>query len=399
MSEILYPVTPEQTIIVTNQNNTLYIPAATTERLGSVIIGGGLIVDETGLVSVDPDTYYTEDEVDAALALKADAADVYNKTESDNLLASKADKATTYTETEVDNLLDGKIDKTLSKITSVPQYAVVLQGNGNPKYTNLVSTGSQQMYPNDNPKVAMFDTHGNLGSTTLPTETYHYTNKEYVDSRTGVSGFVFDTILTMVDKLKTELYEAGTNLFVIDLDVPDFWITVKSGTFVDYTYITDQALIDVVKISPVQIGYYFISMLETQKVDLTNYYTQTETNGLLDDKADKNRIQNSDNSSYFEAGGNVVNVSNGEIYRTLLTQSPTSINLRRSSIASGNGYIDFNIGNNGRIEINVSSTSDLESQTYILNNVVDSLDNVARMKELRDALQNISIIMEIGEGF
>lgn len=69
------------------------------------------------------DNYYTKDqtynksEVDAALALKANSADVYTKSETydkmniDLKLSLKADKVDTYNKSAVDNLLDAKADK------------------------------------------------------------------------------------------------------------------------------------------------------------------------------------------------------------------------------------------------------------------------------------------------
>lgn len=67
---------------------------------------------------------YSSEEIDNALALKANASDVYDKTEIDTALALKAntsdvntalalkaDKATTYNKTEVDNLVSPKADK------------------------------------------------------------------------------------------------------------------------------------------------------------------------------------------------------------------------------------------------------------------------------------------------
>lgn len=71
----------------------------------------GLFVAETDLSN-----YYNKTEVNDALALKANAADVYAKTEVytkgevDAELAKKADKETTYTKTEVDNALALKAD-------------------------------------------------------------------------------------------------------------------------------------------------------------------------------------------------------------------------------------------------------------------------------------------------
>ncbi|MDL2295840.1 hypothetical protein LJC18_03455 [Lachnospiraceae bacterium OttesenSCG-928-E19] len=59
----------------------------------------------------DKSTVYTKTETDTALAGKADASTVYTKTETDTALADKADKSTVYTKTETDTALAGKADK------------------------------------------------------------------------------------------------------------------------------------------------------------------------------------------------------------------------------------------------------------------------------------------------
>ena len=105
-------------------------------------------------------------------------------------------------------------------------------------------------------------------------------------------GRSYNTIEDLVDALnieEPETFKVPFLFLIVDLDVPDFWVAEVMETSIPYEYTTDAALIAAVKTSPLQIGYYKISISETAKVDLTNYYTKTETNGLLDDKADKNR--------------------------------------------------------------------------------------------------------------
>ena len=75
-----------------------------------------------------------------------------------------------------------------------------------------------------------------------------------------------------------ETTKVGQSIFINTLDVPDIWI---SGTIfpshipTQYNYISDQKLIDDVNANGgyLQMGFYYISFLETEKVDLTNYVT------------------------------------------------------------------------------------------------------------------------------
>lgn len=96
----------------------------------------------------------------------------------------------------------------------------------------------------------------------------------------------YATISDMISDLNVSsdsAYNVGNDLFIIAMGVPDFWISSKEETSVPYTYTTDEAFInDVATNGYVQVGYYKVSMLETQKVDLTNYYTKTQVDAITD---------------------------------------------------------------------------------------------------------------------
>ena len=78
----------------------------------------------------------------------------------------------------------------------------------------------------------------------------------------------------------------GTSIYLQQTDVPDFWVYSKADSSVAYTYTNDSAFINAVETSGyVQIGYYNVAMLETAKVNLTDYYTKEETDNLLLDYA------------------------------------------------------------------------------------------------------------------
>ena len=60
----------------------------------------------------DLEDFYTKSQADALLGGKADADSVYTKTESDNLLSVKADASSVYTKSQTDELLNAKVDET-----------------------------------------------------------------------------------------------------------------------------------------------------------------------------------------------------------------------------------------------------------------------------------------------
>lgn len=67
-------------------------------------------VDDALALKANAADVYTKTEVDSALVLKADVVDVYSKTETDSLLSDKADSADVYTITQTDGLLADKAD-------------------------------------------------------------------------------------------------------------------------------------------------------------------------------------------------------------------------------------------------------------------------------------------------
>lgn len=101
--------------------------------------------------------------------------------------------------------------------------------------------------------------------------------KDIIDTKEF--GAVFNDIKLMIDYLNgataTEI-RTGFNLYILQLSVPDFWVA-SSGTYQAYTYTTDSSFIEQIKVAPVRIGYYTISLLETAKVDLTDYVQKSTT--------------------------------------------------------------------------------------------------------------------------
>lgn len=99
----------------------------------------------------------------------------------------------------------------------------------------------------------------------------------------------FATISALVSYLntapKTE-FRRSFNFLIVATGVPDFWVTSVENTSIPYTYTTDDDLITAIMTAPVQIGYYKLSILETRKIDLTDYVKDTRTIAGLNLKAD-----------------------------------------------------------------------------------------------------------------
>lgn len=100
---------------------------------------------------------------------------------------------------------------------------------------------------------------------------------EYVeDIAKGASMSIsFGTYFEMINGVgnaNETLYTIGKNVMIITLNVPDLWISGVSATYNEYVYTTDEDFIAQLSANgKVQVGHYFLSALETQKVNLVDY--------------------------------------------------------------------------------------------------------------------------------
>lgn len=87
----------------------------------------------------------------------------------------------------------------------------------------------------------------------------------------------YSAMVTEFNSLAGNEYNVGQNVMVVTLEVPDLWISGIESTSSTYTYTTDEAFTAALATNGyVQVGYYKLSALETQKVDLTDYVTNTD---------------------------------------------------------------------------------------------------------------------------
>ncbi len=149
------------------------------------------------------------------------------------------------------------------------------------------------------------------------------------------SGFVTDTVQSMVTMLNDASladYKIGTNILIKAVGVPDFWISEIYSEKITYTYTDDDNLIEQVNLNggTLQTGYYGISFLETDKVDLTNYatkdyvnaksneiksYTDTQISGVDKNSIGLGNVENvsvNNQSPTFSQAGTLANIANGE---------------------------------------------------------------------------------------
>lgn len=105
----------------------------------------------------------------------------------------------------------------------------------------------------------------------------------------------YQSMITEFNALADDIYNVGQNVMIVTLEVPDLWISAIQSTSISYTYTTDEAFINELATNGyVQVGYYRLSALETQKVDLTNYYTKSEANTELAKKVNNADVEEKD---------------------------------------------------------------------------------------------------------
>ena len=135
----------------------------------------------------------------------------------------------------------------------------------------------------------VFDVETDLQPTITSIENTANTAKRIAEgANQSLSYTNYQAMITAFNALDDDAYNVGQNVMIITLNVPDLWISSIESASQTYTYTTDAAFVNGLETNGyVQVGYYRLSALETQKVDLTNYYTKTQTDNLLSAKIDK----------------------------------------------------------------------------------------------------------------
>jgi hypothetical protein len=183
-----------------------------------------------------------------------------NKTSSDLGLQPLGNYAT---KTE----LDTKVDKVTGKVLSTNDYTT----DDKNKLAAITGTNTGDQYLGDlQPKT---DASLETDSTTI----VGAINEVNSVAKGANKALSFIDYKDVISKMSVTGLNVGQNLYIEELNVPDLWIKTIEVTNVSYTYVSDAQFVNDI-LAGVQIGYYQLSILETQKVDLTNYYTKQEIN-------------------------------------------------------------------------------------------------------------------------
>ena len=81
----------------------------------------------------------------------------------------------------------------------------------------------------------------------------------------------YTEMITALNSMDAEELQRGQNIYIGTVGVPDLWVYSVEAEYVEYTYVDDDTFIEGLNGDvTVQVGYYKLAQLETQKVDLTN---------------------------------------------------------------------------------------------------------------------------------
>lgn len=122
----------------------------------------------------------------------------------------------------------------------------------------------------------------------MPTSGTEATPKHYVDglfngANKSESFTDYSSMITSLNTLDDTGYAVGQNIMIVTLNVPDLWVSKIAEESVAYTYVSDDEFINELNTNGfVQVGYYSLSALETQKVDLTEYDKSETTDAKIE---------------------------------------------------------------------------------------------------------------------
>ena len=81
----------------------------------------------------------------------------------------------------------------------------------------------------------------------------------------------YSEMVTALNSMSKDELKRGQNLYIGTVGVPDLWVYGVETNKVTYSYVNDNTIVNTLDTdTTIQVGYYRLAQLETQKVDLTN---------------------------------------------------------------------------------------------------------------------------------
>ena len=143
----------------------------------------------------------------------------------------------------------------------------------------------------------------------------------------------YQAMITNFNAFESEKFNLGQQVMIRTLNVPDLWVYNYAEENISYEYSNDETFVNTLKEQGyVQVGWYLLAQLETQKVDLTEY------------------VKNTDYGSNTKAGlvkggtnfGIFVNEANGQM--SIVNADRTHIDKRIGYIPMTPQILDYAVG-------------------------------------------------------
>lgn len=179
---------------------------------------------------------------------------------------------TAHAKKSIKQLSGGDLSNYQTKITSTNKLNSDLVNDTNQTNKFVTSTEKNTWNAKQN------TTDNNLATTNKNiTSAINEVNSIAKGANQALSYASYSAMITAFSSASSTDYNVGQNIYIETLDVPDLWVYKVESTSSSYTYTTDSAFTTALETNGyVQVGYYKLSALETQKVDLTNYVENTD---------------------------------------------------------------------------------------------------------------------------
>lgn len=172
---------------------------------------------------------------------------------------------------------------------------------------------------------------------------------------------------TALEGADNSQFKVGDNIFIEAVDVPDFWVSK-----VNATKGTDKVPASGSFNATYNVGYYTISKLETQKVDLSSYALKTYVDQKVEGNASIIGIEFTANNTIklnFKKNGTATSVETGTLTNTLAKKADFD-SFKNSTTTNFTNVNNKITANTKKIDANI---------TNILNNK-NSIDNLMTNK-------------------
>lgn len=174
----------------------------------------------------------------------------------------------------------------------------------------------------------------------------------------------YSEMITALNSMSKDELKRGQNLYIGTVGVPDLWVYSVEDNSVAYSYVNDETIVNSLGTdTTIQVGYYKLAQLETQKADITNL---DGTDISIDD-------------TKLELGG--TNVQNTlELLKTMIKDLQTSVNSKVSASdlewkLLGDLTVDRSIPSNAK-QLRFVTSRGIFNQSLIAENEILDTNNL-----------------------